>query len=229
MKPLKKKIMVVCSLMMAAALLVGGTLAYFFDEKTVTNEFTTAGDTDENGVSIKLEEPSWDESKGEDLLPGDVVPKDPTVTNLQGEVYVRFIVELTDGNGDRITDEEVADKILSMLVYDPDSTISENSAYSSTALSSYYNVNPSFTLDTSRSTTGLYYYNYDGTMDKDDTLTLFHYVIVPTDWTQDDLDLIGDDFNIVIKAQAIQTANIADADTAFSALDDEIANAVSSS
>lgn len=229
MESTKKKILIVCSLMMAAALAVGGTLAYFFDQGTAVNSFTTAGGDDEDtGVDIDIEEEDWDPEDGKDVIPGDTIAKNPTVTNNAGDVYMRFVVELTDENGDTITDATRANKILYMIRY-TNGEASKTSKYTSTQMANWPTVNPSFTLDTSRGSTGLYYYNYNTVMTKDDTATLFDFVIVPTDWTQTDLDIVGDAFNIVVTGQAIQAANMSSADEAFSALDDEVSNASSSS
>ena len=53
---------------------------------------------------------------------------------------------------------------------------------------------------------------------------MFDFVVIPTDWTQTDIAVLGN-FNIVVTAQAIQAENIANADAAFKALDNEITKA----
>lgn len=222
---LKKRIAIVSCLVMVLALVVGGTLAYFYDADEATNVFSTA---DKDSVEIEVEEPDFDPEDGEDVLPGDTISKNPTVTNTgTEEVYVRFVVTLTDSDGTVITDAERAAKILEMIVYAA-SGLDTSTGYSSSYISSLPRVNPSFTLDTSRGSTGIYYYNYNTTLKADESVVLFNYVVVPTDWTQDDLDLLGD-FNIVVRAEAIQAANIASASDAFTALDTEVQNASSSS
>ena len=75
---MKKKItaiaLVVC---LVAVAIVGGSLAYFTDTKTATNTFTVGN------VSIILDEPNWnpDSSTPPQVYPGEVLAKNPTVTN----------------------------------------------------------------------------------------------------------------------------------------------------
>lgn len=94
---MKKKIVSVCLVVcLLATAIIGTTLAYFTDEKAVTNTFTT-GD-----VTIKLEETDVDtngvatgdgrkeEGNAYHLLPGKTYIKDPIVTVNAGseECYV---------------------------------------------------------------------------------------------------------------------------------------------
>ncbi len=223
----KKKIVVVCAVMLIAALTVGGTLAYFFDQATATNEFTTAGTNNpDTGVDIDVVEPDWEEDEAQDSLPGDTIAKNPTVTNNRGNVYVRFIVELQDEDGSTITDKARADKIMDAIIYS-NGAIDTNTSYSYSQIENYPTVNSQFTLDSGRSTVGKYYYNYtanNGIMTNGQSAELFDFVVIPTDWTQTDIAVLGN-FNIVVTAQAIQAENIANADAAFKALDNEITKA----
>ena len=104
---MKKKILalVLCVAMLAIAI-VGGTLAYFTDEKAVENVFTVGN------VSIELTEPNWDasgEAEAKDVYPGEPLAKDPTVTNNGANpCFVRVKVEgldqfAADFNGAMIT------------------------------------------------------------------------------------------------------------------------------
>ena len=80
----------------AAVILIGtllaGTLAYFQDTDTATNTFTTGK------VKIELNEPEWDDLEPEDkiLVPGRVIPKDPTVTVKANseDSYIRLQVNI---------------------------------------------------------------------------------------------------------------------------------------
>ena len=92
---MKRKILalVLCVAMLAIAI-VGGTLAYFTDEKAVENVFTVGN------VSIELAEPNWDasgEAEAKDVYPGEPLAKDPTVTNNGANpCFVRVKVEGLD-------------------------------------------------------------------------------------------------------------------------------------
>ena len=84
---MKKKIVTVC---LAAALmvtaLIGGSLAYFTDEETKDNTFTVGN------VDIVLDEPDWN-GPIKDAYPGQVLGKDPNVTNIGANpCYVRIKV-----------------------------------------------------------------------------------------------------------------------------------------
>jgi len=76
---MKRKILALtlCVAMLAIAI-VGGSLAYFFDDDAKTNTFTVGN------VSIVLNEPNWDTTgaaEAFDVYPGEALAKDPTVTN----------------------------------------------------------------------------------------------------------------------------------------------------
>ena len=225
----RSRLMLVCTSLLLAAMVTGGTLAYFFDQSTKVNNFTTAGtDNPNTGVDVDVEEPNFDSDEAQDTLPGDTIAKDPTVVNNRGDVYVRFVMELQDASGATITDETRASKILDMIVYSA-GALNKDSSYSYDKIASYPTVNDMFEIDVTRSSTGKYYYNYiggnpKGILTHEERVTLFDYVVVPTDWTQKDIAVVGN-FNIVVTAQAIQAENITSADAAFSALDGEIANA----
>lgn len=86
----KKKILTVAIALTLVALIGIGSLAFFNDSKSVTNKFYTTKSTDptpSSVFSIKLEETALDGTKTTDgvtyekVLPGSVLPKDPTVTN----------------------------------------------------------------------------------------------------------------------------------------------------
>lgn len=77
-------------IVLIAILIVGATYAFFTDNEAVVNEFTV-GDLD-----IELTEPSWKPEEGEEIPPGRVVEKDPTVTELEGDSYMRMVVSYVD-------------------------------------------------------------------------------------------------------------------------------------
>lgn len=227
MKKSKKVIIGVLATGLVAAVSIGGTLAFLTDSEKQTNTFTV-GDLD-----ISLSEPNWDDTTdGKDMTPGDTFVKDPTVAEVTNDSYMRVVMTVKDSDGNKITDTNRLSKILTMVRYDntynKDETpvtdnLKEDGKYSLNDLEAYSNINPGFTLNTTKSTAGEYYYEYNSVFAEGDEAVLFTNVVVPTDYNQTDLELIGQ-FKIEVYAQAIQTDNFANAADAFAALDAEIAN-----
>lgn len=95
---MKKKIfaLVLCVAMLAIAI-VGGTLAYFTDNKAATNVFTLGN------VNITLTEPSYDTKDGSKdgtihVYPGQVYDKDPTITVAEGSESCWLVATVTISN-----------------------------------------------------------------------------------------------------------------------------------
>ena len=98
---MKKKsiVFIVVALLLALALIIGGISAYFTDSAKATNTFTIGN------VNITLTEPHWvttDSNNNsvpdaaENLVPGDVVAKDPTVSveSTSNPAYIFAKVEI---------------------------------------------------------------------------------------------------------------------------------------
>lgn len=232
----KRNISILCAVTLSAALLIGGTLAYFYDKGEIKNPFSMAGnggEDDKTGVDVEITEPGYDPESSKDMLPGDVIVKDPTIENLKGDSYIRFIVKLVEKNTDTvITDQARADKILSTLFYDVNrNKIDVDSKYSVADMAAMVGtdvltpVNSEFVQDTTRSSNGLYYYNYtsnNGILTNAEKKTLFTHVVIPTDWTQEDTEALGN-YDLIVQAEAIQAQNFANASEAFDTLDIEAA------
>ena len=95
MKNSMKALLIAVSAVLLVAVSVGLTVAYFTDKEEVTNVFTVGK------VDISLEEEGAEEKDDgtygqtyDDIVPGEVYPKAPTVTVEAGslESYVRMIV-----------------------------------------------------------------------------------------------------------------------------------------
>ncbi|NLB61604.1 MAG: hypothetical protein GX802_04165 [Clostridiales bacterium] len=222
----KKLAIMIASLVLIASLVIGGTIAYLTDSDTATNTITV-GD-----VEIGLEEPNWDDTTdGKDLVPGDTMVKDPIVTALEGESYMRVVLSFYDtATNSLITDTDRIALILETIYFDatydvatqtPGTGIVAGTSYSLADLAAFAQVNPDFTFDTTRvADAGIRYYNYNGifsTANGDETV-LFTNLVIPTDYTSADVELLGN-FEIRIVAEAIQATNFADATAAFIALD----------
>lgn len=100
---MKKRIsLVLTAVALATLMIVGGTLAWFTDKEDITNHLSTGK------VDILLEEPNFNCSTSQNVFPGDVISKDPTITNNSTrEVYVR--VKITpNGNITTVRPDQVA-------------------------------------------------------------------------------------------------------------------------
>jgi predicted ribosomally synthesized peptide with SipW-like signal peptide len=237
MKVNKHNLIVTLSILLIAVMTMGSTLAYFTDTDEKTNKFTM-GDLD-----IDLTE-NWNPEDGEEMFPGDNVEKVPYVTEKKGDSYLRIVVTVLDKNdgvadGTTVKDQDRLDKIMSTLFYDPNyensstQTIKADTKYNSQQIASWgskvqqtYN-HTDFTLHSASNGVYVYYYTNSKTdpvnvLKEGVKTTLFSRVIIPSDWDQDDIHVLGK-YNISVKAEAVQVEGFADQDAAFSALDDQIA------
>lgn len=230
----KRNIVVACAVLLIAALAIGGTLAFFTDESEVTNTFTV-GDLD---IDVTEE---WNPEDGEEMVPGDNVEKVPVVTSLSGDGYLRVIMTVMDKNdgvaeGTTVTDSDRLNKILSTLYYDPTGTvITLGTKYSTTDIAGWASSGIKTPVNSTEfvqhsAVNGVYTYYYtnptlvNGKTDifaEGQEVTLFTRVIIPSDWTQEDLELLGK-YDIVIKAEAIQEEGFGSQSEAFTALDAQI-------
>lgn len=84
----KKIVSVALAASLAATAIVGGTLAYFTDTDKAINNFSVGN------VDIVVEEPHWNPDNAVNMYPGQVVEKDPVVTNEgNNPAFVRVKVE----------------------------------------------------------------------------------------------------------------------------------------
>jgi predicted ribosomally synthesized peptide with SipW-like signal peptide len=89
-KTSKKKISIIIAIIIAV-LIVGGVSAYLTDTDNKTNVFTVGS------VKISLNEENWDELNGGDVLPGQIIQKDPTIENTgdnSAYVYIKVVEPL---------------------------------------------------------------------------------------------------------------------------------------
>lgn len=89
---MKKKILAACLVIcLLATAIIGTTLAYFTDTDQKTNTFTVGN------VDITLTEPNWVEENAVNMYPGQVLPKDPVVTNVGSNPCLVRIKITVDG------------------------------------------------------------------------------------------------------------------------------------
>ncbi len=191
---------------------------------------------------------------GSDLTPGSTKIKDPVVTANINSGYVRVIVSVIDRNktiadpenvgktidnpnfGKLVTDKERLDLIMGTLYYDDSynasatpatSKIVPDTKYSKDYLSAFNTFNTKdFTLDTSLSVNGKYYYNKNEILEEGQSCVLFTNVAVPQEYTKDMLGKMGS-YQIVIQAEGIQSENFGSAEEALAALNEELTKTAS--
>ena len=181
----KKKVAVIlASTVLIASLVIGGTLAYLTSSDEVTNTFTM-GD-----VEISLTESDWvpADNPGDGMLPGDTVDKNPTVTELKGDSYMRIKMTIV-ANDAKPMEENRINLIMGTIIGLDDAP---------------------FTLDATRPTLAdpsVSYYNYNGILVETDTATLFTGIEIPGGYTNENIDLMGQ-YSIILTAEAIQSDNL---------------------
>jgi len=205
-----KKTLIISVLTIALIVAVGinATLAYFTDKDTVTNTFTM-GD-----IKINITEPGWSEEDGRGLLPGNVREKDPTVTALKGQSYMRVRMEVTDGDGSLITDTGRLNLILAALFYDTaygsaGLNLKAGEKYSAAELQALvtagkinrvFNASAFAFAGIETGKPAVRYYNYianggifDAAKDPADRAVLFSNVVIPKDWHNEEMYILSGD------------------------------------
>ncbi|MGI6104930.1 MAG: SipW-dependent-type signal peptide-containing protein [Raoultibacter sp.] len=218
---------VVLCVALFACLVVGATLAYF-----------TASDEKERFIPIErikltLDE-VWNVDDGVNYQAGLVAVKEPRFTANTGDMYVRVRITIeefvVDGDGEFRTRVmpagERLDLIKGILWADMDSAIGAG-PYTKEQLSvlkaggrineaydSRYFVNPR----QPDSNKAVFLYEYNGVLTQGDSVALFTHVVVPDDYTFDQIALMGN-FVVSIDGQGIQSHGFADQAAAMAALD----------
>lgn len=212
--------------MSAVALVLVGTIgsfSYFSDRGSMTNNLSTG--------SLDLEETEtlWDDGvDGKNMYPGYTVDKNPTVQNItaipDNDAYIKATIRLKDKDGNMITDQNRCNLIMHTIRYDKDNQLLQGTKYSDTAVTSRPNVNPEFTLRSDIG--GEYVYFLMRTLKSSDTaadgqsVTLFNKIVYPTEWSQTELDVIGN-YQIEIEFEGIQASSFDSVDAAMNALAEE--------
>ena len=194
---MKKKLTAVALIIcMIAIMLVGATMAYFTDKTDeVENTFTVGN------VKIELTEENWEEPTT--VAPGDEYEKDPVVSNVGANAaWIRVDVTLSDAAAftRAAATHQITDLASIFQGHDEEKwTLAgvETNAEDDTLTYSYY---------------------YNEALEPEaNTGALFTSVIIPSAFTNAEMENLGDDFTITVVAHAIQTseANYTDAAGAF--------------
>lgn len=201
----KKKIVTVCLVVaLLAVCAIGGSLAYFTDTDNATNTFTVGN------VDIQLTEPSWNPAVSHIADPGVAVAKDPVVTNVgANDAWIRVNVTISDATAFSTAMNKHGLNDLGEIFGNHDESkwtlASKGNIVNDTLTYSYYYYRPLLAKDGD---------NVDATE------ALFDSVTIPAEFTSADMEAIGSDFTITVKADAIQAngfTNVADAFKAFDA------------
>lgn len=211
MKLTKKKVFVVALVVSLIAILSLGSLAWFNASDSVENKFmitdseTNPDDVfsvdvyetlvDENGDPVDPVQKT-DSNTYDDIAPGDVLTKDPTVENTgKYDQWIRLNVTLTN-----------AENWMSVLKYFNITTLETIfQGYDAGIWQSEGNDTPVLNADGSVTFT---YYLKDK-LTPGETATLFTAVKIPEQITQDEIVYINE-FNLNIVAEALQADNTGD-------------------
>ena len=200
MKFNKKKVFVVSLAVSLIAILSLGTLAWFNAKDEVTNRFKIAVSDQEGTPDFSVDvwendstgQADTDGVEYENILPGDVIPKNPTVANTGFyeqwiRVYVTFdeysIIEAACERNGITADLRGWLNVDETLWSKSDAECKRNGH------------------------TMTYVYYYNNKLAKDAEAELFTKVTIPYQFEQEDMTYEDGDFSISVKAEAVQASN----------------------
>lgn len=209
---MKRRIFVI-GLALCLLLIVGaGTLAYFQSSKNLTNYFSVAGYDPENPdepvdpdalFSLKLDEKNIaGDGRTEtgntytEILPGDTLVKDPTITNTgKYDAWVRMKVTVTDAaDWQNVCEKHNITDLASIFNGYVDADWHRNVAEDK--------------FDTANNTITYTYY-LKKTLAPEKTATLFKSITIPAIFDIDDMSALSS-FDLKIVGEAIQARNTGD-------------------
>ncbi len=218
----KKKIVTIAlAAVIAVMAIAGASLAYFTDTKTAENTFTMGN------VKIKLDETNITNPEGdrvttntygiEDVYPGATLVKDPIVHNVgKNPAYVRAIVTVGNGmNWLGLYNEDVTAPQEEAFIALINNTLGENWEIEDIAYDMSGPDHPTSDFVATLKYTKVLEPNTD-------TTAMFSKIKISEKVTNEDVTTrIGSDgnFNIDVKAEAIQTNGFATWEDAFAAFD----------
>ena len=209
MKMTKKKVFVTALAICLVAILSMGTLAWFNAQDEVTNKFMIADsddDTPDEIFSVDVWENTPDGEKDQDgyeytdILPGDTLKKEARVENTgHYDQYVRVTVTISDAQAWIAAlgaDFNVAD------VFDGFVAADWNHIWN--------NMNGATTIPENF----VYVMYYKNIVKPGDVINVFNNVKIPTSLTREEAVAFGGNFDITVKAEAVQTENVVPEGTA---------------
>ena len=225
----KNRRILILALVLLAVMTAGATLAYFTDQHEAVNTFTVGN------LKINLTE-EWNPEDGEDMTPGDTVIKEPIVTALSGDSYMRLLMTFIDSDTNQKIPYGSArwNKIYATLVYDPNKTHvipgdkyaeSDITGMISGGMIARYNTSLYFQGAVVADTVHYYYKNVSAVSPRSqnifyegDVAPFITNVVIPNDWDEADIAILGE-YKITFKAEAIQSSGFVGYTDAFIALD----------
>lgn len=209
MKLTKKKVFVTALAICLVAIISMGTLAWFSAQDEVTNKFMIADsddDTPDEIFSVDVWENTPDGEKDQDgyeytdILPGDTLKKEARVENTgYYDQYVRVTVTISDAQAwiEALgADFNVAD------VFDGFVAADWNHIWN--------NMNGATTIPENF----VYVMYYKNIVKPGDVINVFNNVKIPTSLTREEAVAFGGNFDITVKAEAVQTENVVPKGTA---------------
>ena len=209
MKLTKKKVFVSALAICLIAIISMGTLAWFSAQDEVTNKFMIADsddDTPDEIFSVDVWENTPDGEKDQDgyeytdILPGDTLKKEARVENTgYYDQYVRVTVTISDAQAwiEALgADFNVAD------VFDGFVAADWNHIWN--------NMNGATTIPENF----VYVMYYKDIVKPGDVINVFNNVKIPTSLTREEAVAFGGNFDITVKAEAVQTENVVPEGTA---------------
>lgn len=221
----KKKIVTLALVVIMIAILSFGTLAWFSDSESVTNNFGIAGgenqkpdeifsidvmeavDKDGDGVVDETigydQDPQYrDTFTYENIAPGDMLLKRPQTKNTGSyEQWVRMKVTFDDASYWVALMQKYGYADMTDLLYMRDKTTKLTEADN-------WVFAPDETYVEDGKITYVFYYNT--TLQPDKTAVFFGWVKIPSQFTQQDVaPFTNGDFQMVVTGEAIQVKNIA--------------------
>lgn len=209
MKLTKKKVFVTALAICLIAIISMGTLAWFSAQDEVTNKFMIADsddDTPDEIFSVDVWENTPDGEKDQDgyeytdILPGDTLKKEARVENTgHYDQYVRVTVTISDAQAwiDALgANFSVAD------VFDGFVAADWNHIWN--------NMNGATTIPENF----VYVMYYKDIVKPGDVINVFNNVKIPTSLTREEAVAFGGNFDITVKAEAVQTENVVPEGTA---------------
>lgn len=210
----KKKVFVIALAVCLIAILSMGTLAWFSAEDSIDNKFYFAdsegdGTTDFSVDVIETNDPEDDGLEFEDVLPGDVLAKDPTIKNTSSSdrytQYIRTTLTLKDPTGalkKAFDEKRIGNGKYLTLLNEMFQTVDMLNTWD---LAGGDGVGYGYDEDAKEF---FWVFYYKETLEKGATVTLFTEVTIPTGITVEDASAMLSSFDVAIKAEAVQAENL---------------------
>lgn len=220
----RKAAIAVLAIVLVLVLSAGGTLAYFTsnDHAQTTYRLTAIGMTFDE---------TWNPSNGIGISPGDAMVKEPSFTNTDDTSYLLVTMNVTEGSNPSggsgaaqvVTDSHRVALILNTLYYDPQGSIDVARSYTIDELAALPGVQRVFNATDFQDMTragdpaGTHIYGTRAALGNGQSVVLFSKVVIPSDYTQQDMQAMGN-YTISLQGHAIQAAGFASRADAFAAL-----------